>query len=192
MRIVLLIILSASMFLSCTSIEKKKEKDTYQILSLLIDEFGRPIKPPPPPEGQKPYFTNEQINSIMNRKQTIGVHQLLKHREEKVEISFDIEDESYNELLKIFNDYTEDLNLDITKIKSDKGYNAIFLDSLLSKQEQYNTYNKQLFFSRIAFDNDFQKALTTISLKHSGYFLCLLEKDKEKWKIRNSKMIYIY
>ncbi|PKV48704.1 hypothetical protein ATE84_0710 [Aquimarina sp. MAR_2010_214] len=191
MRIVFLIILSASVLLSCTSIEEKQEKHTYQILSLLVDEFGRPIKPPPP-EGQKPYFTNKQIDSIMNRKQTIGVHHLLKHRKENLSITKNIDDESYLELLKVFSEYNEDLNLDITKLKSNKGYTVIFLDSLKSKQEQYITYDKQLYFSRIAFDDSFKKALTAISIKHSGYFLCLLEKEKEKWKIRNSKMIYIY
>jgi hypothetical protein len=190
MRTVLLIILSTSVLLSCTSIEEKQEKDTYQILSLLVDEFGTPIRPPS--DGKNSHFTKERIDSIMNQKQTIGVYQVLKHREEKVDISISTEDVSYLELLKLFNSYTEDINLDITKIKSNKDYNIIFLDSLLSKQEQYNTYDKQLFFSRVAFDNDFKKALTTISIKHSGYFLCLLEKEKEKWRIRNSKMIYIY
>lgn len=192
MRITLLFIGFITLFCSCESDKVTREKNTYQVLSMLIDEFGSPIKPPPPPDGQKPYFTSKQIDSIMNQKQTIGVHQFLKHREENLKIIKNIDDKSYLELLKVFNQYNKDLSLDITEIKSDKGHSIISLDSLKSKQEQYITYDKQFFFSRIAFDADFKKALTAISIKHSGYFLCLLEKENGKWKIKYSKMIYMY
>ncbi len=193
MKVYFLIFYTLFLALSCSKpIDNEKDKNAYEIYSLLIDKFGSPIKPPPPPEGQKPLFNNSQIDSIVNQKQTIGIYQLLRHKQEKESLLKNVEDKDYHKLMKLFNSFENDLKLDLNKIKSNKGYDIVYLDSLLSKQQQHNTYDWQMYFSRIAFDDNLEKALTTISIKNSGYFLCLLKKNREKWEIRDSKMIYVY
>ncbi len=194
MKLLIRVLMLCILFLSsCNSEEDKRlENNTYQVISLLIDEFGSPIKPPPPPEGKDAYFTEVQTDSIMNQIQTIGVHCVMKREKVDKNILEKANDKEYKDLLELFNNFNQDLSLDLSKIKSKKDYKVIYIDSTLSKQEQHNTYDWQLSFSRIAFDDNLKKALITVSKKHSGYFLCLLEKQDNEWFTKQGKMIYIY
>ncbi len=192
MKIFFGVLLFICTLFSCESFETEEVSNTHQVLSLLLDEFGSPVKPPPPIEGQKPYFTNQQIDSIMNQKQVLGVHRLLKYRKINKNLLEGNQNEDYVSLLENFNSFKSHFTFDINKIKSEKNYNIIYLDTLLSKQKQHELYDWQLFFSRIAFADNFEKALITVSIKHNGNFLCLLRKKNKKWTLVNTKMISIY
>ncbi|QKX06459.1 hypothetical protein HN014_16575 [Aquimarina sp. TRL1] len=161
------------------------EKNTYQIVSLLIDEFGTSLKFDHP-QGEK------KADLDTNSNPTIGINKVLKFTRERLNLSNKKEEKSYLKLLETFNTFREDINLDLKKIKVKEGYNLIFIDTTKTKQEQYNKYDRQLYLSRISFDKNYKKALTTISIKNGGYYLCLLNNIKGNWEIEKSEMLYIY
>ncbi|WP_062056227.1 hypothetical protein [Aquimarina longa] len=55
----------------------KKEEDTYRILSLLIDEFAKPVISPREIYNLEP-FTKVQIDSILNQNEKISIFPIQK------------------------------------------------------------------------------------------------------------------
>lgn len=187
-----LIIGSFVLFLSCNIEQKGIERETYKILSVLIDEFGKPILPPPHPDKNIPYFTAKQIDSLKSKKQTVGVHPFfVKYKIKKEDLNF-IKDTSYFKLLDKFT-LSKDISiLDVNSIKSRKDYEIVHIDSTLSRQEQNQDYNKQLFFSKVLFNENLDKALVTVSVKNSGQYLCLLERKEGDWMIKDANMLLVF
>ena len=187
-----LMIGSFVLFLSCNLEHKAIEKESYKILSVLVNEFGIPRLSPPHPDKNVPYFTARQIDTIKSKKQIIGIYPFfIIDKIKKEDLNF-ISDTSYFKLLDKFTLSKDISRLDVNSIKSKKEYKMVYIDSTLSKYEQYHEYNKQLFFSKALFNKDLDKAMITVSLKNSGKFLCLLEKKEQKWKIKKTHMLLIF
>ena len=100
MKNVFLIIGGLFFLNSCQFNEKEKEKNTYEIISLLIDKAGRPIKPPPPPEGQEPFFTTNQIDSIMKQSQDVALFPVLEQQKKLKEKMLSIQKDLKNTMVK--------------------------------------------------------------------------------------------
>ena len=73
MKSPLLILSFLLLLFSCTKENSLKERNIYQIVSLLVDDFGRPFIPPPPPNEINTY-TDIQLDSIFNQKQKISIY----------------------------------------------------------------------------------------------------------------------
>ena len=86
---------------SCNYQENIREKNTYEITSLIIENTGGPIKPPPPPNGQKSRFTKNQIDSIMMRIQKVALFPVFYKVKRDFSKNAKIEDE-YNKLVSDF------------------------------------------------------------------------------------------
>ena len=192
MRKLLLITGSFFVLFSCNSSRDITKNNIYQILSILIDEFGKPIIPPPSPNKEDFYYTNKQIDSITNQKQTIGLHPFFIEDkiEEKTLMNF-IKDTAYLKLLNKNNSFNNLIKLDTNFIKARKNYKIVYIDSALSKQKQYRKYNKQLFFSKVLFNKKEDKAILTISVKYNAQYLCLFEKKDGNWIIKKTKILLI-
>ncbi|WP_109433967.1 hypothetical protein [Aquimarina sp. AU119] len=192
MRIVFLIIGCVILFSSCESNKEKREKNTYQIVSLLIDEVGGPIKPPPPPEGQKAYFTNKQIDSIMTRSQDIALHPVFKKVKRKF-VKKDNYGEKFNVLLEQLNKLKEEKLIDTLKIKTSISCRLNTIDTLLLKSDKRyidKNYDILIYFSNISFDDDFSKAVLILSSTR-GYLsgsssIIFLEKKDGIWQIKET------
>lgn len=193
MKNVFLIIGGLFFLNSCQFNEKEKEKNTYEIISLLIDKAGRPIKPPPPPEGQEPFFTTNQIDSIMKQSQDVALFPVLE-QEKKRFVKDDSYGEKFNNLLKKLATLNDEVLIDISKIEVPKAFKLDIVDTLLLKSDKRHinkNYDILIYFSNISFSDNYTKAVLSIGTTR-GYLngssaIVFLEKKDGVWKIVYSK-----
>lgn len=184
----------AALFLTlvdCSSNSKTKEQYTYQILNTLIDHWGASLEAPFIEAIEEKRSQKNDINSIVYEKPTIGIFPILE--KEILDIPLDSTiDSTYVKLMEEFNTIKKDKSLNIEKLNSENGYVLKYLDTTLTKQEEFNTYKWQFFFSNVAFNDNVDKAVITLSIKHAAHYLCFLERRDSNWIVTHSRMLHIY
>ncbi|WP_298546159.1 hypothetical protein [uncultured Aquimarina sp.] len=187
------LILFCSFFIFGCNDKQVKEKNTYQILSLLIDEFGKPIIPPPPPKELshlKP-LTDNQIDSIINQKQEICIFPIFRRNNNNFNYKKEY-DEEFNKLVSdLKNSYTVE-KIDISKIKIDRPYQLSIVDTMKMRENRRyieKNFDKLLSFYNVSYNKKGTKAVTIIGVGMgplNGYTsLVFLEKINGIWKIKN-------
>lgn len=178
------------LFVSCTSLEVKKEKEAYKIFSLLIEEFGKALPPPPPP-GETYSLTKSQKDSIYNQPQKIAIHPTFYISREKFSNNGQVSKE-FNSLAKKLNTLKNESLFDLSKISIKKPFELSILDTLKMKKERRyfsKNFDKVISFSHISFNKSLDKAVLIIGSSR-GYLngassLIYLEKVNDLWKVKN-------
>lgn len=180
--------------ISCKHSNESTEKCIYnEILPFLIEEFGNPIIPPPPPQSTIDLSVHvEKEKEYLIKTKKLGIYPFFGNTSLE-ENHIDAKENSiYYNLLKKHNFYQREI-INIEKIdNSKKDYVIVSVDTTLSKYNQYLTYYKQLSFSKPIISDKLNKALVTVSIKNSGSILCLLEKNEGNWELKEHKNLYIY
>ena len=183
-------------FYSCNEDQKTKEKNTYQILSLLINEYGKPTIPPREIYNLKP-FTDKQIDSIVNIEQNLVIYPLLEKSSYKFSKQENLDDE-FNRLLDGIKGKGNSSPIDLSKITIVKPYELSILDTLKLKEDiRYvaKNFDKIINLHVVSFNQEYNKAATIIGVG-SGYLngyssLVFLERKNGKWIIKESKTLTI-
>ena len=189
MKSPLLILSFLLLLFSCTKENSLKERNIYQIVSLLVDDFGRPFIPPPPPNEINTY-TDIQLDSIFNQKQKISIYPVFQKVNNKFshKKAYDVE---FNKLMDSLKDVYFDKKVDISKIKINRPFNLSIIDTIKVRQDRRyleENFDKLLSFYNISFNEKQTKAVTIIGVGMgtlNGYTsLVFLEKINGKWKIK--------
>ncbi len=204
------------LFLSCK--EKQKisnnieEENTYQIITFLTEHAKdflvmSPVLYIPPLPNAKDYNVRRMTcqDSVkgykyhykqLTKKKTIAIIDSLFSSKETYSFrgECDLVD---NQLLKKFNNLRESKKLDVSKVTVyDK-------DTLIQYKEEFRKlpwkgYDKMdllLSFSRIAFNDSFDKAIVTVGMSKGSLdgvsILVYLEKENYHWKIKCEKVLSI-
>ena len=181
---------------SCDSHLAENNEERYKILSLLIDEFGKPIIPPNEVLGLPP-FSEQQIDSIHNQKLNIGIYPVLQNVSSEFK-NLNSYDDSFHALIRELAKDDSNLKIEISNLRLSKPYNPIIVDTIQLKNDRYyikDNYDKLITFSNIAFDENLQKAAIVISVNMGPLngisSLVLLEKKKDLWYIKSSRTFLI-
>lgn len=185
------------LFSSCNSEREIQEENTYEIVSLLVETTGKPIKPPPPPEGVKSRFTDSQIDSITNRIQKVALHpvfnRIKKDFSENKKISLE-----YNNLVANLKNLEKEQLVDLSKVITSERLKLSIIDTnKLKSEKRYldRNYDILIQISVISFNATYDKAALVLSASrgHLNGFSSILYMHKVdgKWKIKESKMFQI-
>ncbi len=174
---------------SCESEGYKIEKNTYDILSLLVDKFGEPMIPPRELYNLEP-FSKKQKDSILNQKVKIVIYPILKKSSKRFSSKENLSVE-FNELLSDIKRINKKTIVDLSKFKIKRPYQLSILDTnKLKRDVRYvrKNFDKLLNLYVISFNEDYSKAVT-ISGVSNGYLngyssLVFLEKIDGKWEIK--------
>ncbi|WP_282079577.1 hypothetical protein [Aquimarina algiphila] len=174
---------------SCTSIEEEREKNQYEIISILIEHFGKSDFPPPPP-GRSYTFSKIQLDSIRSQKQNIALYPVLKDSNDNF-LKSDSDD--FNILTQNLKNLKEKIFIDISKINLKTAHNISILDTLKLASDRnsvYNDFNKIISFSQISFNQEYTKAVLVVGVSKgylNGYAsLVFLEKIDNIWQIKGT------
>ncbi len=186
-----------TIFLSCKP--DSREKNTYEIISLITQEYGLPLPPvPPPPPAKLPSLKEMGWDSIKRLEQNIAVYPVLKNISNQFSKYPEEEDIEFKILLEKINKSKKALTLDLSKFNVKKQFQLSIVDTFLLKKDKYHiekNYDKLLIFHNISFNSEFNKAVTIIGVSIAplnGYSsLVFLEKKNGKWIIKNSKTLSI-
>ncbi len=186
-------ILFCSFFIFGCNDKQVKEKNTYQIISVLIEEFGKPIIPPPPPKELshlKP-LTDKQLDSITNQEQKICIFPIFRRNKKNFNYKKEY-DEEFNELVSDLKSSYNIGKIDISKIKIDRPYQLSLVDTVKVRQDRRyveKNFDKLLSFYNVSYNKKRTKAVTIIGVgigRLNGYTsLVFLEKTKGIWKIKH-------
>ena len=184
-KIFQLFILFASLMISCKFQHPASQKaEEAKIVSLFIDEMAVPFPLPSMPSEENLQKSIKKTNwdSIKRVATTIVVDTIFFSTHERFELPPEVDD--FQDLV----DTIGKLNSQPFKkeeIESEEGHELIFGDSI---EDFQGDYPQMVYFSRIAFNNDFSRAAVYAgysSGKLSGYLnLYLLEKKKGRWIIK--------
>ncbi len=184
-------------FLSCEP--NIREKDTYEIVSLITQEYGLPLPPPPPPPPARlPSLKEMGWDSIKKLEQNIAVYPVLKNTKKLFSKYPNEEDVEFRVLIEKMNKDKNDSTLDISKLNVNEQFQLSIVDTSLLKKDKYHiekNYDKLLIFHNISFNTELNKAVTLIGVSMAplnGFSsLVFLEKKKGKWVIVKSKELTI-
>lgn len=190
-------ILFLSIFLfSCTSKVTKKENETYKIISLLIDEFGK-ASPPPPPPGELYSLSEKQKDSINNQDQNIVLYPTFYVRRDEIKYNKNYGNE-FKDLTNNLRDLESNELLNLSKIRIKRPYQLSILDTLKKKKDRRyieKNFDKLLIFSNISFNESHTKAVVTVGVNMgplNGYSsLVFLEKQNGEWRIKGTNTLSI-
>ncbi|WP_281991565.1 hypothetical protein [Aquimarina aggregata] len=184
-------------FLSCKS--NVEEKETYEIISLITQEYGLPLPPvPPPPPAKLPSLKEMGWDSIKKLKQDIAVYPILKNNNKALSDFSELKDIEFKTFFEKIKKNKKVLRLDLSKFNVKKQFQLSIIDTSLLKKDKYyvdKNFDKLLTFQNISFNNEFNKAIIIIGVSIgplNGYSsLVFLEKKNGNWTIKNSKTISI-
>ncbi len=196
MKISYSILLFSMFFISCAKKEIKKEHETYKIISLLIDEFGK-APPPPPPPGELYSLSEKQKDSIYNQAQKIVIYPTFYVRKDKLTYN-----KNYGEEFKNLTDNLRGLKanelFNLSKVHIKRPFELSILDTLKKKKDRRyieKNFDKLLIFSNISFNDTYTKAVAIVGVNMgplNGYSsLVFLEKKNGKWNIKGTDTLSI-
>jgi len=179
---------------SCTRSEQ--QTNSYEILSVLINKYGRATPPPPPPKGNLE-FSKKELDSIYNQKQHIAIYPSMDRI-----INHNIVN---NEVIKEYYSLIQNLSLleteyiDISLIENiEIEHKLTILDTSKYKNDKYyisKNFDRLLHFSPISFNKEYTKAVTIVGnvIDYlNGYSLLVcLEKVNDIWVIRKTELLEI-
>ena len=180
---------------SCQPEKVAIDDNTNEIISILLEKYGKSrVKPPPPNESFD--LNQKQIDSIYKQKQKIAIYPVrsgIKGLSSKKEFKT----KPYYSLIKGF-DSIRNKQIDISLIKNEIGHQLILLDTIKYREDKHyisNNYDRMLHFSPIAFDKKKTKAITVLAY-NSGYLngstvLLYFEKENGKWHIIETNLLEI-
>ena len=194
---------------SCENKENSKDDNTYKIISLLYQQYAKPIEavfPPPPPDN---------LNYIFSYKDSIKADSLLKKLKEETNDKKSIiaiypyfsphtlhdknatgNCHNFNDILKKYIKNKDSLKIDVNKIITNRNDSIIYYDKL-SKDKRKDFYNFDMLisFSNISFNSDYTKAIVVGSFSHSklagASMLFFLEKKEGQWMVKCEKGLSI-
>ena len=182
---------------SCNYQENIREKNTYEITSLIIENTGGPIKPPPPPNGQKSRFTKNQIDSIMMRIQKVALFPVFYKVKRDFSKNAKIEDE-YNKLVSDFGTIEKEEFIDLSKIRTSKHLKLSKIDTIKLKSEKRyvdKNYDILIYFSEISFNEEYDKAALIVGSTrghlNGSNSIVYMHKVNNVWMIKNVKFLEI-
>lgn len=192
------------------SIEQEK-KNTNQILSLLYGQLAEPMEPvfpPPPPDSLDYVFTSKdsiRIDSLITqikkeraeRRFIVAIDSLNKPYPNVSQNNIDKKCEGFLEILSKLQQQEDTLKIDISKIENTRNDSIVyFKEELLTEDSRdFFKFDMLLSFSRIAFNEDYTKAVLKVSESRSklagSSSIYFLEKINGKWQIKCTKELMI-
>lgn len=170
---------------SCTfqNPTEEKEQEEAKILSLFIDEMAIPFPLPPMPSKDSLEKKIKETNwdSIKKVKTTVVVDTIMFRTDKSFELPL-----QFHEFQVLVDSIRNKPSKPVKKeiIHSEEGHQLIFGNSL---EDFQGDYPQMVFISRVAFNDDFDRAAVYAghtSGKLSGYLnLYLLVKKDESWQI---------
>lgn len=195
---------------SCEKVENQKENNTYQVVSLLYQQFAKPIElvfPPPPPDSLNYVFSSKdsvRIDSIHkniekvrgNTKFVVAIYPyFFSYNPLNIEPIDNCS--NFNTILKNLIETKDSLKIDIHKILAKNNDSIIFYSKELSKDRRKDFYNfdMQISFSNLSFNSDYTKSVVVGTFRHSRLsgesVLFFLEKIGNKWMIKCQETLSI-
>ncbi len=196
---------------SCVEKGNQEEDNTYQVVSLLYQEYAKPLKsvfPPPPPDSLNYVLSSKdsaQIDSVhreikkerSNKRFIVAIYPYFfsynnPHNDEFLDSCYD-----FNTVLKNLVENKDSLKVDINKIVSKKNDSIILYSKELSKDRRKDFYNFDMLvsFSNISFNSNYTKAIVVGAYSHSrlagASILFFLEKIEGQWIIKCKKGLSI-
>ncbi len=176
---------------SCnSSIIDLHDKNSNEILSLLIDEFGKPTVPSRELYNLKP-FSKIQKDSILNQNEKITLFPIQKEIHQKFSKKEKLGEE-FNKLVDNLSNLKETRKIDLSKIEISRPYQLSIIDTLAIKNDRRyieKNFDKLINFSQISFNEHYTKAVLTVGVNMgpmNGYSsLVFLEKINDVWQIKN-------
>lgn len=194
-----LIVVIGLVFLGCSKVETTvlEDKNTKEIINVLVDKYAKPLTPPPPigisGKEYEQFLVDRKSNKNrwLNKKMEVAIDPRLS--------IFDMNDKYLDTILfkefigtvqkRIQNKDSKRIDFEITPTRS----NVIsFLDTTLVSKEKYRNSDVLLAFSRVYFNDDYSKAIIKVHFNRgwsSGFLVyCFLEKGKNgNWVLRYEK-----
>ncbi|WP_025740527.1 hypothetical protein [Aquimarina pacifica] len=190
MKVFVQIMVLFILLFSCKNKNVVEEKHTHEIMSVLIDEFGKPTVPPREMYGLEP-FSKSQIDSILDQKEKICLHPKLKITDHEFSERAEYDSE-INLLIEGLSNFKYSKTLDLSKIKINRPYELSIVDTLKLKEDRRyveKNFDKLINFSRISYNTSYTKAVLIVGVHEAvlnGYAsLVFLEKKKGKWEIKS-------
>ncbi|WP_298546155.1 hypothetical protein [uncultured Aquimarina sp.] len=175
--------------------EFQENENTYKIISLITQKFGRAMPPPPPP-GKTYTLTKSQKDSISKLKQKIAIYPIRKRTKGLSEREV-LKTKPYYSLIKSLDRLDND-EIDISLINNKINHELILLDTIKYKANRHyisKKFDRMLHFSPIAFDKEFTKAVTVfgniLGYLNGSSILLYLEKENDQWVIKDSEFLEI-
>lgn len=189
-KALLLIIL----FFSHLSCEKNRiENEEYKIISFFVNNVVPFPLPVPPPDSKNRQMSQKVFDSIMKKTITIGVFFKIKPYPKSIEpIGKDL---MYLKLTNKFNEFKSEKIIDLSRIKNNENRNLVTYSNIKTYHKEFIDFSAALTFSRILFNEDFDKSIVIVSEYRSALagstVLYYLIKVDSKWKIYDKKTLEI-
>ncbi|KAA1243379.1 hypothetical protein [Aquimarina sp. RZ0] len=165
MRIVFYCLGIILLFSSCNSEREIHEENTYEIVSLLVETTGKPMKPPPPPEGVRSRFTDSQINSILNRSQKVALYPVFNSSKKVFSENKKVSSE-YNNLVTNLKNLDKEQLVDLSEVTTSESLKLSIIDTnKLKSEKRYidKNYDILIQISAISFNAAYDKAALVLS-----------------------------
>ena len=206
---ILFFIFLSSLYYSCKFDDSIEKENTYQVLSLLINEYTANSKKiifniPPPPNGTRLKQKLSIKDSLLLYKQfyketikqkVIALNPKMFGIDEQYHFK---EDCNINQkLLQSFFNLKESKKINLNKIRLNKKDSLIYYTDNHKKMwaKGFNEIDICLNFSRIKFDKSYKHAILILGVSYDkldGFStIYFLEKKKEKWVVKCEKSLSI-
>ncbi len=184
------------LIISCQSKDEYKT-NAYQIINLIIQEFGKPLVPPATDQNGNLLYNQNQLDSIKSSNQKVRVYPLVKNKNRETTL------ENRDEFKNLFQDLRNSEELLSFQINKDdleypNNYKLKLLDTVAYKKDrQYLEKNRFVMVSvdNMIFNDDYTKAIVIAGAARSqlaGFSsLILFEKKNGKWIIKDTKTLTI-
>lgn len=191
------ILILSLVLISCSKNKTISEEDrnTVEIINVLIDKYAKPIPPPPPRNISEKELAIFLEDTEMNKSGWL---------DKKMKVAIDprmvplhkssIDDNLYRIFLNAQDGMNFDQNRKIIQYEfTPTRENSIsYLDTTLTKKEKYKNSDVLIAFSRISFSTNYSKAILKITFNRgwsSGFSrICFLEQLKNgTWIIKYEK-----
>lgn len=204
---ILIFILLSFFYYSCKNKNNKEEKNTYQILSLLTNEFTSYTEKiiftlPPAPNGVKTNYNFSKKDSLFLYRRFY--EETIKQKVIAIEPKMFEINKNYNfkedcntneKLLQNFNKLNESKNININKIDFYGNNSLVYYTDKNKQTKGFDEIDIYLNYSRICFSKNYEKAILIVGVsfaKLNGFStLYFLEKINEKWYIKCEKGLTI-
>jgi len=210
MRKFIFVLLIFSLLL-CKKRGDNEEEKTYEVITFLYDTMVQPIEPmfpPPPPDSLNHEFSSKDSVRIIsmiekikiereNKKYIIAIHPQLNLVSERYENKNEGECFGYSKMLNKLKSFKSTKKIEINRIRTKRNDSIIYFkkDLVIKGHKDYETFDVLVSFSRIAFNENFTKAILRVSVSTSklagSSILYFLEKTNGSWKIKCEEEISI-
>ena|SRR5690606_4744107 len=176
-------------YFSCSDKNRIENIESFNIMSVLIDNLAKPIIPPPEPNLSDIEFKNKSDslyktvtdNEFHEKEFVIYIDTIKKIR------SIDLNNSKYSNLIQKLVKLEQFENIDPAKIKTIKNIKVHQYKVSSPNNIDWNETDMVISFSKVAFNSNYTEASIVVGVTRgrlNGYsFLAILKKSENGWGI---------